>query len=120
MLQSLNDLFGPCNGGRPVPLLPPAVNAVQFRRSTPLLRFEFLAMLAIASYRDCCHNKLSAACFTRAVFPVAVLPEVVPFEVATLKFSLVVKAHFVTTFVVSTVPRQEAILDSPNLMCSSV
>ena len=106
MLQTLNNLFGPFNGGRkPISLLPPAVNAVQFLRSTPLLCFEFLAMLAIASHRDRCHDKLSPACFTRAVFSVAVLPEVVPFEITTLKFSLVVKAHCVTAFVVSTVPR---------------
>lgn len=104
MLQTLNDLFGPFNGGRkPIPLLPPAVNAVQFLCSTSLLGFEFLAMLATASHRDRCHDKLGATCFTSAIFSVAVLPEVVPLEIATLKFSLVVKAHLVTAFIVSTI-----------------
>ena len=41
------------------------------------------------------HDEFGAACFTCTVFSITVLSEVVPFEIATLEFSLVVEAHYV-------------------------
>lgn len=104
MVQTLDNLLRTLNGCcKPASFFLPAANAVHFLRPTSSFRFEFLAMLAHAFDLQRCHDKLRAACFTCAVFPIAVLSEVIPFEIATLKLSLVVKAHFVTAFPVSTV-----------------
>ena len=39
------------------------------------------------------HDELGAACFTSAIFSVAMLPKMTPLEVAAREFLLVVKAH---------------------------
>ena len=51
MLQSFYDFLRPFDRGRKPPAFSlPTGNAVDFLRATPFLRFEFLAMLAIAPH----------------------------------------------------------------------
>ena len=48
------------------------------------------------------HDKLGAACFTSAVFSVAMLPKMAPFEVTARELLLVVKAHVFATVSLAT------------------
>ena len=101
-LQLLDNLFRTLDRGCvPARLLSPAVNAVKLLSATPLFRLEFVAMPTVSPNWQRGHNELGAARFTSAIFSVAMLPKMTPFEVTAREFLLVVKAHLSCYYFVS-------------------
>jgi hypothetical protein len=58
-----------------------------------MFRVDFLAKLALLADGNGLHNEFHPACFTGAIFSVAVLSEVAPFPVTALKPMLVEETH---------------------------
>lgn len=75
------------------PLSLPAADALVLRAPTSLFGIDLVAKLAFLGILNGLHDKLHAASFTSAVFPVAVLSEVAPFPVTTVKSMLVEETH---------------------------
>ena len=100
----LNYLLRPLNGCREfATLLLPAVNAFNLLFAAPLFGFELVADPTLLLELRSGHDKFGAACFTCAVFSVAMLPEMAPFVIAAGESMLVVKAHPGTSFSASEV-----------------
>lgn len=71
----------------------PAADALVLRTATSLFGIDLVAKLALLGILNGLHDELHAASFTSAVFPVAVLSEVAPFPVTTVKPMLVEETH---------------------------
>lgn len=71
----------------------PAVDPVQLCASASLFRIDFVAEFTFLSDRDRLHDEFHTACFTCAIFSVAVLSEVSPLPVAAGEPMLIEEAH---------------------------
>ena len=63
----------------------PAADALVLSTPPSLLSIDLVANLALLLVRNGMHDKLHAASFARAIFPVAMLSEVTPFPVTARK-----------------------------------
>jgi len=80
-------------GGVPVWLLTPALDTFHLCISPPPLRVHFLTNLAFGIGQDALVYQFPTACFTSAVFMLAVGSKLSPFPIAAAKDVLVVVAH---------------------------
>ena len=85
--------------------------------AAPFFGFELVADPTLLLELRSGHDELGAACFTCAVFSVAVLPEMAPFVVAAGESMLVVKAHSGASFSMLGVLQKEETEPLINLFC---
>ena len=94
LVQNLDQIIRTINRRPEFPPFPlPAVDAIHLCASPSLFRFNLVADLAFLGVLERLHDKLHTAGFTRAVFSVAMLPEVSPFPIAAGKLMLIKEAH---------------------------
>lgn len=93
-VQHLDHVTGSVNRGPELATLPlPPADPINLCVSTSLFRVDLVAELAFLADRDRLHDEFHAACFTCAVFSVAMLSKVSPFPIAACKSMLVEEAH---------------------------